>query len=62
MTDEEFDKYFAAVDNAEFILDKLAKMTNTIILNNGTSYHIDNISDVRAVVEQELYQQMTGRE
>lgn len=61
VTDAEFDTHFAQYD-ALAILTQLGKMTRSVQLHNGTGYAISDTSDLIAVVEQELYQQMTGRE
>lgn len=61
MTDPEFDVYFSGFDDKE-ILCKLGKYVSSVQLKNGNSYTINCTDDLWAVVEQELYEMMTGRE
>ena len=61
MTDEEFDTLFMKMSDHD-ILEFLAKNVKTISTRSGFDYHIDNRVDIVAVVEQEMYQQLTGRE
>jgi nitrogen fixation/metabolism regulation signal transduction histidine kinase len=48
--------------SAEDLLNQLGKRLRRVTVRNGTGYIIDNVSDLKAVVEQELYEEMTGRE
>jgi hypothetical protein len=61
MTDEEFDSMFMKLSNHD-MLEFLAKNVRTIIVRNGTAYDVQNRVDLICVVEQEMYQQLTGRE
>lgn len=64
MTDEAFDKLFSRVsDRVKFKV--LAKYVRSIQTRSGHSYAIsedDSLGDLRAVVEQELYERLTDRE
>lgn len=61
MTDSEFDNFFKSLTDAQ-ILKHLEDMIRGVTTENGERYSICAIGDLRAVVEQELYQKMTGRE
>lgn len=62
ITDEEFDLFFKNLTGND-ILEHLGKMVGSIkIRGSGAAYTCYNVDDVKAVVEQELYQKMTGRE
>ncbi len=61
MTDKEFDAWFAT-QTSTHILEYLGKHIRSIRFRNGIEYEISNLSDIHAAVEQELYEQMTGRE
>jgi hypothetical protein len=61
MTDKEFDEFFDSL-SAEDLLNQLGKRLRRVTVRNGTGYIIDDVSDLKAVVEQELYEEMTGRE
>lgn len=61
MTDPEFDEYFLNLGYRDLFF-KLGTMVSSVQLKNGQSYAISSPSDLRAVVEQELYEMMTGRE
>lgn len=61
MTDEEFDLVFKQYTDTEILI-YLGRYSRTVITNNGNRYHIENLEDLRAVVEQERYQSLTGRE
>lgn len=61
ITDDEFDTLFKNLDDgAKFRL--LALIVRTVMTHRGTSYHIENVDDLSAVVEQEFYERFTGRE
>lgn len=61
MTDAEFNEHWNSLGMSDHLL-FLGDNINTIIMKNGCSYHIQNVNDIFAVVEQELYQKLTGRE
>ena len=61
LTDKEFDEFFASI-TAEQMLGFMGKMFMTVQVRRGERYHIDDLSDLQAVVEQLLYERMTGRE
>ena len=64
-TDEEFDQLFKRLDD-RILFKFLAQYTCSINTHrNGVGYSInpdDSLNDFRAVVEQELYERLTGRE
>jgi len=61
MTDQEFDEFFAKL-SLEDLFYKLGTMVSSVQLKNGRSYAISRGDDLKAVVDQELYEIMTGRE
>jgi hypothetical protein len=61
MTDEEFDQYFSNL-TLQDKYDWLGKHVRTIMVHRGVHYHIDNVSDIDSVIEQELYEHLTGRQ
>ena len=64
LTDEQFDKLFARF-NDRLIFKLLSKYTMSIQTTSGHNYAIgttDPVGHMRAVLEQELYERLTGRE
>lgn len=61
MTDEEFDEHFAALTHTQ-ILEWLGKHVKYVTVKRGENYYIENVDDLKAVVEQEMYESLTGRE
>jgi hypothetical protein len=61
MTDQEFDLFFSQKNDCD-IMQFLGANTNSVTLRNGKEYHIDCYDDLVAVVEQEMYERLTGRE
>lgn len=61
MTDKEFDQYFKALTDTE-ILRKLEQILHRVELRSGHSYLLKYTYDLRDMVEQELYEELTGRE
>lgn len=61
MTDEEFDEHFDALTSDQ-ILEWLGKHIKYVTTRAGVPYYIENLSDLKAVVEQEMYERLTGRE
>jgi hypothetical protein len=61
MTDNEFDEAFIGLNDYD-ILQWLGKNIKDLELHNGAGYFINNLEDLKAVVYQEEYQRLTGRE
>jgi hypothetical protein len=61
MTDQEFDFLFSQKNDCD-MMQFLGANTSSITLRNGKEYHIDCYADILAVVEQEMYERLTGRE
>ena len=61
MTDKEFQDYFDSLTDSE-LLYYLSNIVDTVILRNGNSYHTSNEDGLKFMIEQELYQDKTGRE
>jgi hypothetical protein len=61
MTDKEFDEMFDILTDAE-IIRLLARHIASLNCRNGLGYIISNESDLRAMVEQQEYERLTGRE
>jgi hypothetical protein len=55
MTDKEFDALFKSLRNDEILIN-LGEMIKSVTVKSGNSYAINNLSDLKAVVEQELYE------
>lgn len=61
MTDRQFDNYFSGLSPGD-LLEYLGKIVRGVKLSNGEVYRVDNYDDLIALIEQEIYQEMTGRE
>lgn len=60
MNDKNFDIWFNNMTDFDFI-QWLESNLKDVILKNGQSYRIENCEDLKAVIEQELYEEKTGR-
>jgi hypothetical protein len=60
MTDKEFNTYFRSLSDSA-ILRKLENILTVVKTNNDYTYVITNNTDLRGVVEQHLYQELTSR-
>ena len=60
MTDKEFNTYFCSLSDSA-VLRKLENIVTAVRTNNDYTYLITNNTDLRGVVEQHLYQELTGR-
>lgn len=60
MTDKEFNIYFRSLSDSA-VLRKLENIVTAVRTNNDYTYLITNNTDLRGVVEQHLYQELTGR-
>lgn len=64
ITDEHFDKLYSTIDD-RLMLKILARYTRSIQMTSGSNYAIsetDSLGDIRAVIQQELYERLTDRE
>jgi hypothetical protein len=60
MTDKEFNAYFKSLSDSA-ILRKLENILTRVDTTEDYTYLITNNTDLRGVVEQHLYQELTGR-
>ncbi len=61
MTDEQFDAYFKSLSVDEKY-QWLRENIRTVIVQNGECYGLNDTADLDKMIEQEMYQNMTGRE
>lgn len=64
MTDNEFDTMFAKMTATDTdILKLLVKYVSSVqARRNDAGYVINSVDDLKAVIEQQMYEQLTGRE
>lgn len=60
LSDQQFDRLFDKL-NDQMILNQLGKYVRSVDTTNGNGYAITCTDDLRAVVEQELYERLTGK-
>lgn len=61
MTNKQFDKYWKT-QTADSILNLLGKKLASVSFKNDQSYAIENREDLVLALQQELYEELTGRE
>ncbi len=61
MTDEMYEKLFESLDDSD-LLRYIGDKINTVKMDNGEWYHIRNLDDFKAMIDQEMYQELTGRD
>lgn len=68
MTDEDFDIYFNNLDNGELLQYLMDNCLNITMKSKNNAYSINGFSkeygdhDLIAVIRQEMYEEITGRE
>jgi hypothetical protein len=61
LSDPQFDLLFSRLDD-RVLFSQLAKRMRSVTMDGGASYSVDGIEDLRAVMEQHLYEHLTGKE
>lgn len=62
MTDKSFDKWFKTLTLEDKWKWLEQNVTSLVVKRGRQSYGINNPADLNAVIEQELYEEKTGRE
>jgi hypothetical protein len=61
ISEGEFDLLFSRLDY-RILFSQLAKRMRNVTMHGGKSYSVCDIEDLRAVLEQHLYEKLTGKE